>query len=697
MNKKMKFGLIACLATCALLIASLASCGSGNNSQTSDEDTEESTKKECTHEWEEGSIKKEAGCDYSGIRILECSLCDETKEEEIPAKGHDLDANFVCSKCDFTGSNVRFEPSGSTFTVSGTNYDYEQLYISSTKGTSKAESIKEEAFKGNTKVKELYLGEGIYRIGKSAFEGCTSLEKIVLPSTVQTISASAFKGCIALKSVTFSEPAETDKNTNTLGCNIEAEAFSGCNALEDVKLSKNILNITPSAFDESTKALTLENGVYYLGEWAIRQAKDVTEITFREGTKKFPRGFVEAEDKSVVLPAGMDISGFGKLIDLYFPATLEHLTLPSDAVELPDMKLAGIKELVIPETVTVIGDIVCASIVELNIPDSVKTVGKIYNCDNLIKINVGSGVEKMWKPQAGDIYTPKCDGCGSLAEVFSKSAVIDRSYFPSNINFYTPTSGQSTLDFTTVKDYVFMTVGEDKYLVKYLGSESEITLPSNYKGEAYKIYKSAFAKNNTLTKVTISEGVTEIGESAFSASENIVTVDIPASVAKIAKFAFSGCAKLENVNFTVGTNLTSIGESAFEYCKSLKKFVMPGSVLSVGQSLFADCSKLETVKLSNKLRAIPDSMFHSCTALSNLVIPDSVRSIGWNAFYRCFGRVYHAQMEAWFNARVTVDDKAGISVDRICFCLTQDGPTGIIGARGWYYDEKGEPKAWPND
>lgn len=61
-------------------------------------------------------------------------------------------------------------------------------------GTYKVTSIANNAFKGNTDLKQLTIGANVTKIGKNAFYGCKNLKKITIKSKVlKTISAKAFK------------------------------------------------------------------------------------------------------------------------------------------------------------------------------------------------------------------------------------------------------------------------------------------------------------------------------------------------------------------------------------------------------------------------------------------------------------------------------------------------------------------------
>ncbi len=61
--------------------------------------------------------------------------------------------------------------------------------------------IKDNAFKGNTKLKEIMIPDDIKEIRDGAFEGCTSLTTVKLPESIDIIRPTAFKGCTALETI----------------------------------------------------------------------------------------------------------------------------------------------------------------------------------------------------------------------------------------------------------------------------------------------------------------------------------------------------------------------------------------------------------------------------------------------------------------------------------------------------------------
>lgn len=133
-------------------------------------------------------------------------------------------------------------------------------------------------------------------------------------------------------------------------------------------------------------------------------------------------------------------------------------------------------------------------------------------------------------------------------------------------------------------------------------------------GDMYN-YSSAYpapwsAKNNDISEITVSEGVTSIGNNAFHS------------------------CKAESVDLQ-GTSLVSIGKNAFSRCTMLMSIFIPESVQSIGSEAFSLCEGLSTVELPTTLTIIPDGIFTDCALLESITIPDTVTEIGANAFSKC--------------------------------------------------------------
>lgn len=80
-------------------------------------------------------------------------------------------------------------------------------------------------------------------------------------------------------------------------------------------------------------------------------------------------------------------------------------------------------------------------------------------------------------------------------------------------------------------------------------------------------------------KITIPDGVKEIGENSFNGCVEIETVELPEGVEKIGSNAFYNCHSMRSITFP--NSLTSVAEDAFAYCNSLSSIKAPSGLDNV--------------------------------------------------------------------------------------------------------------------
>lgn len=190
--------------------------------------------------------------------------------------------------------------------------------------------------------------------------------------------------------------------------------------------------------------------------------------------------------------------------------------------------------------------------------------------------------------------------------------------------------------------------------------------PNNKKGNEYTIPNEittigeyAFADNNNLDSIVLSDKVKAIGEGAFYKTK-ISKIDIPDSVESIGEGAFIECKNLKevklpaNANFTtlsaqmfkectslekieLPENLTKIDNYAFENCTNLKKITIPKNVTEIGVGAFSNCTNLKEISFEkdSKLKTINLAAFENCKSLKAIEIPEGTETIYKNTFNGC--------------------------------------------------------------
>lgn len=169
-----------------------------------------------------------------------------------------------------------------------------------------------------------------------------------------------------------------------------------------------------------------------------------------------------------------------------------------------------------------------------------------------------------------------------------------------------------------------------------------------------------------MTSVTIPNSVIRIGEGAFAQCVSLKNVTIPEGVRDIGCFAFLRCLAL--IDVTVPRSVTSIGEGAFAVCSSSIRvasdntnyssqdgvlfnkskteliqypagkadttYTIPSSVSGIGGVAFAGCG-LMSVTIPEGVTTIGAQAFAECDSLMSVTIPEGVTTIGARAFAEC--------------------------------------------------------------
>lgn len=138
-----------------------------------------------------------------------------------------------------------------------------------------------------------------------------------------------------------------------------------------------------------------------------------------------------------------------------------------------------------------------------------------------------------------------------------------------------------------------------------------------------------YSERESIKKVIIEDGVTDIGSYAFYWCLNLTSVVIPDSVTSIGSGAFD-CTALTSV--TIPDNVTSVGDCAFRGCTNLTSITIPESLTNITYHAFYETPWLEAKRKENPLVVINNILIDAETCSGDVVIPDGITSINENAF-----------------------------------------------------------------
>ena len=311
-------------------------------------------------------------------------------------------------------------------------------------------------------------------------------------------------------------------------------------------------------------------GIYY----NITSSADMTvEVTFRgDSYSSYSREYTG----SITIPESVSYEGM-----TYSVKGIGEMTF----VGCP-----GLKEVTIGNSVTSIGGrafYYCSGLTSVAIPNSVTSIGEYAfgSCETLASVKMSNSVTKIEgyafsgcealtsvviPPSITSLGRRIFEGCKNLKTIINLSSL--QFIISSNDNFshmpsYSDIRKIDAPNGSIEEDFVFGIIENTNTLCGYLGDDSEIILPKNYKGEEYRIGANAISNNEFVIKVIIPNGVMDIGNYAFKGCCNLTDVNIPESVKSIGSNAFEGCLSLTSI--TIPQNVTKIGGWAFNRCSGL--------------------------------------------------------------------------------------------------------------------------------
>ena len=219
-------------------------------------------------------------------------------------------------------------------------------------------------------------------------------------------------------------------------------------------------------------------------------------------------------------------------------------------------------------------------------------------------------------------------------------------------------------------DYTYILLEDGTaQIVAWQGENRALAVPATLDGlRVSSISECAFADSTSLVRVTLPEGVREIGEECFAGCEALGEVGLPEGLERIGDRAFEGCEALTAI--ALPASVRSIGENPFAACDNLcdvavaadsaclevvdgvlfsrddgrlvchpmglcaERYAVPEGVTIIGAMAFSRDLCLETVELPASLVRIERRAFDGCDGLKSMNLPAGVTFIGEDAM-RC--------------------------------------------------------------
>lgn len=512
-------------------------------------------------------------------------------------------AVLAVALCACAKNDPETSPTAPVFTknADGTGYVFEKYYGNDTQYT----------------VPATYDGLPVTEIGLYAFSDNETLTSVTLPNGITSIGHGAFSNCTLLTSMHI--PASVQQ--------LGDRAFYQCTALTSLTFDKGcrVETIGIYAFSDCTSLLsvTLPAATKSIGHRAFADCTALTSVAFEENAQ---------------------LQSLGTHV-FYHDAALKSIALPDTLTEIPDYTFnscTALRELTISENTTLsyIGDYAfqnCRNIASLRLPPSLREIGlnTFAGCHKLLELLNFSPLE--------------------LERGTTKNGGV--AYYALNIH-----TGKSKMQ--SVNDYLFYSQGNSYALLRYDGTDTDLTLPTKINGNGYVVYQYAFYRDPSITSVTVPSTVTNIGSYAFYQCPSLTRVDLPKQLAGVGSYAFDGCEKLAMTAYegalylgspdapytvlvraqsrditacNIHADTTVIASMAFLNCGDLAQIVIPKGIITLGTQSFQGCSNLKTVTFADgsRLKTFGANSFYSCYSLESINLPANTPYIPSGLFYDC--------------------------------------------------------------
>ena len=423
--------------------------------------------------------------------------------------------------------------------------DGETAQIPSLTGTV-PEIIHDNAFSGKTALTRVVIPEGVTAVGVSAFNNCLNLTDISFPDSLRTIGSNAFSNCGKNASGTFYFRLP-DHLSSIVMSHSTNDSFYECNAVRIV---------TPG----SATAYLCSNYYQTNNPPDLEKAWPYYWFTFA-GQTDFRYLYYKTDPNDPGSRILQLIKYLGNETEVVIPTQEGSLPVLSHLEDNCFKNKSAVTRVVIPEGVTMIGVSAfngCSNLTDISFPDSLRIIGNtaFSGCgsqasgafyfrlpDHLTSIAMShSSTDSFANCNAIRIVTPG-----------SETAYLCSDYYQTN-NPPNPIAAWPYYWFTfeaqTDFRYLYYKTNPNDadsrilQLIKYLGNETEVEIPSQKSGLPVleQLEFNCFMGNTAITKVVIPEGVTKLSKNAFSGCTHLCSISLPNSLHYLEENVFTDCA-----------------------------------------------------------------------------------------------------------------------------------------------------------
>ena len=341
---------------------------------------------------------------------------------------------------------------------------------------------------------------------------------------------------------------------------VGAGIASGDIVVDEIYRGKPVTSIADKAFYNNSKITSIKIGsnIKKIGERAFAKCSQLTSVIIENGVTEIGEKTFQSSKALVTV------------------------SLPNSVTEITPYMFSwcsALENLTMGDSVTAVGEYAfsnCKALKTVTLPNTVKSIGEyaFSDCESMTSISLGTGLV-------------------SIADfAFTQCSLLNNITFPNSLE----------------------SIGQEAFLnCKTL---SAIAIPDSVKS----IGIAAFANCEALQNITIGTGVTKIGASTFfntafynnatgivtlsgwvieAKDKTITKITLPDGIYGIADSAFIGCTELDQVSLK---GIKYIGNHAFKLCSNVWECVFDDSLLTIGDASFSRCEYLKRIDVGGKFK-----------------------------------------------------------------------------------------------
>lgn len=390
----------------------------------------------------------------------------------------------------------------------------------------KVTEIGENAFSGCSAIGKIEIPASVTKIGDYAFSNMSSITEVKIPNSIQQLGRGVFNSCSALKKATLPE-----------GISTIPTSFLGYTALDSINIPKSVTRIDDYAFNTCNNlvAVKLNEGLTFIGNSAFKDC-GIKEIKFpstlrRISTYSFQNNKIQ-ELSLVATIDSIENSAFRNCKNL--KKVEWNITNSFDYNSSPFTGCDSLETFIFAKEVKSLGN----NFIDSN--NNVKSL-TIKGDTFLSEFSKCAQIETLIIPNIKSVTTNIVSNYRNLKNLdISNAEYIEEALL----------SGISTI---TELSIPFIGTGEkgtaseeNGLLGNLFGTASASGMKAvtqNYNNDKSKTY---YISPN-LTKITITEGCSEISYGALQGISTLKELTIPASLYMVGEKALYGCAGLEHI------------------------------------------------------------------------------------------------------------------------------------------------------